>query len=247
MRRLFVPPEFHKPSGIEITGRKFHHAHNVLRLKKNDRVLVFDGEGREYECDIKESEKDYMTAVPLREHQSGYELATDLVLYQCALKGEKLDRAFRMAVELGASGIALVESMRSRPALNLDGDKTLRYRRIIESAAEQSNRMVIPEFKGAMTFHEAVEDAKKLSENFLFWENAGFNRDITTTLSSGDFPDGIGIFVGPEGGFEESEIEAAVSAGVKITSLGKRRLRAETASAAAVSLAAYFLEDPARL
>lgn len=134
-----------------------------------------------------------------------------------------------------------------RCVVRLDGKKAAkkveRWQQIAESAAKQSKRMLIPSVHPVMTFKDALAWAKEMDVRLIPYELAQGIAETKALLSEIRPGQSIGIFIGPEGGFEEKEIEAAIDAGVSTITLGKRILRTETAGLAILSVLMFQLEQ----
>ena len=158
-----------------------------------------------------------------------------VTLFQALPKQDKLESIIQKSVELGVSEIVPVLTKRciSRPEPQQFNKKIDRMIKISESAAKQSGRGIIPEISGIISFDKCLEEITKCDMPLICYEKDGGVR-----LSSLDF-NGIktvGILIGPEGGFDQSEAESAVKAGARQIYLGNRILRCETAPLAAVSV-----------
>ena len=147
-------------------------------------------------------------------------------------------------MELGAYSIVPVEMKRC--VVKLDAKKaqkkTVRWQQISESAAKQSKRMLIPEVKSVMSWREALAFAKELDVLMVPYELAKGMRETREIISSIKPGQSVGIFIGPEGGFEEEEIQTAMEMGAKPVTLGKRILRTETAGMTMLSVLMFTLE-----
>ena len=168
-----------------------------------------------------------------------------IYLFQGLPKGDKMELIIQKAVELGAYGIIPVAMKRS--VMKLDSkkaeSKVKRWNAISESAAKQSKRSIIPAVHDVMTFAQAAEYAKTLDMVLLPYECADGMQATKDKLSSIKPGSSIGIFIGPEGGFDGSELTIAHDAGFDVITLGRRILRTETAGMMLLSVLMYQLED----
>ena len=148
------------------------------------------------------------------------------------------------AVELGAFSIIPVETKRCVVKLDVKkaAKKVVRWQQIAESAAKQSKRMLIPEIHEVMTYKQALEFAKQLDVKLIPYELAKGMKETRELLSEIKPGQTVGIFIGPEGGFDESEIDQAKEAGAIPITLGKRILRTETAGLTTLSFLIYHFE-----
>ena len=245
MFQFFVEPHQVGEKTISITGPDVNHIKNVLRMKAGTLIRISNKEDADYICRISSLSEDEIIADIESRDEKGTELPSELVLFQCLPKADKMEMVIQKNVELGVKRIVPVAA--SRSIVKLDPKKAVskgeRWQRIAESAAKQSKRMIIPEVSPVMNFKEAVKEAASF-DVFLFpYENEeGIEktREIVDNIKPGS---SVAVFIGPEGGFEESEVAAAKEAGAQVISLGKRILRTETAGMALMAVLMYKLEE----
>ena len=226
-----------------IDGEDVKHNSRVLRCKENDKLEVCDMDNNEYICEIREINKDNILLDIIEKVNIKRESSLKVKLYQGMPKGTKMELILQKLTEIGVDEIVLVQTKRSVTKIdNKKEDKKIeRWERIIYEAAKQSKRGKIPTLRGVLTFKEALEDMKNNDLNLCPYEN---ERTISIKECLKDVSaDTIGIFVGPEGGFEEDEIEKIQDIDGKVVSLGPRILRTETASVVASSIVLYELSD----
>lgn len=247
MQRFFVDPrqvdgERHS---IRIVGTDVNHIKNVLRMRPGEELWISDGAGKEYHCTIETLEAEEVFLHILYVQEPDYELSNRIYLFQGLPKADKMELIIQKAVELGVYQVIPVETKRC--VVRLDAKKAekkvSRWQQIAESAAKQSKRMLVPEIHSVMNYREALAYAEELDVRLLPYELAkGIKetRDILGEITPGQ---SIGIFIGPEGGFEESEVEAAVLKGARPITLGRRILRTETAGLAILSILMFQLEN----
>ncbi len=244
MYRFFVAPELCGGETISITGEDYNHIKNVLRLRCGERITVSNGADREYTCSIMEYKASEVVVKILDVSGTNSELSTSITLYQGYPKADKLEYIIMKAVELGA--VRIVPVMTKRSVVRLDANKAAkkveRFHAIALSAAKQSNRGRIPVVDRVMTFQEALEDAKRLEMNLIPYENAKGIAHSKEVIRSIHDKASIGIFIGPEGGFEVGEVEAAKAIGAECITLGHRVLRTETAGITMLSILMFELE-----
>lgn len=245
MHRFFADPSHIKEKEIILTGTDVNHIRNVLRMRSGEEVLVSDGQGADYHCQLKEIGEDSVTASIMWRLDGNAELPSQITLFQGLPKGDKLEFIIQKCVELGASRIVPVRTKRT--VVKLDNKKEQARRKrwmgISESAAKQSGRGIVPEVAGVMDFPEALEEAGNLDVCLIPYELAKgmeHTREVCTAIKPGQ---SVGIFIGPEGGFEGDEVSKAVEAGAVPVTLGRRILRTETAGMALISVLAYLLEN----
>ena len=247
MQRFFVEPhqideEAHQ---IHITGSDVNHISNVLRMKPGEELWISDGSKYEYRCTIESFEPDEVLLQIVYSQEPEYELPCRIYLFQGLPKADKMELIIQKAVELGAYEIIPVETKRC--VVKLDGrksaKKTARWQQIAESAAKQSKRMLIPNVHEVLTFREALKYAESMDVRLVPYELARGMQETKEILAGIEPGQSVGIFIGPEGGFEEKEIEAAIEGGAKSITLGRRILRTETAGLAILSVLMFQLEN----
>lgn len=227
-----MPHFFEKVNGdrVEITGENLKHIVGALRMKVGEKLTLCD-DGINYNCELISVEKDIAIVKVLSKEKNLSEPDVSVTIYQCMPKGDKLELVIQKAVELGADKIVPVLSSRcvSRPDDKRAKKKNERYNKIALSACEQSGRGKLVEVAEMIDFNTAVKQASNFDLCVLFYEGGGKPiREIIKTQKN------ICVFIGPEGGFSDSEVEALKQNGAEIATLGKRILRTETAPLAAL-------------
>lgn len=245
MHRFFAEPGQIGEKEIVITGADVKHIRNVLRMRADEEVLIADGQGAEYRCKLTELGENEVRAQILWKLDGNAELASAITLFQGLPKSDKMDLIVQKCVELGVSRIVPVSTKRAVVKLDAKKEETRlkRWNTISESAAKQSGRGVIPEVSGVMSFGKALEEAKKLDVLLIPYERAEHMAETRRVMGEIRPGQSVGIFIGPEGGFEESEVEEAVAAGAQAITLGRRILRTETAGLAVMAMLSYLLEE----
>lgn len=245
MQHFFVDKSQIEESRIVIEGSDVNHIKNVLRMRIGEEVSVSDGvSDTEYRCAVDSFEDDKVILKLLFKKEANVEMPVEVTLYQGLPKSDKMELIIQKCVELGARRIVPVAMKRS--VMKLEGkhavSKIERWQKIAESAAKQSQRGVIPTVDNVMTFKEAIKDAGELNVKLLPYELC--EDDVTTKEMFGRLKAGdrIGIFIGPEGGFDEGEVSIAKESGFVPVTLGKRILRTETAGMATLCFIMYETE-----
>lgn len=243
MYNFFVDECARAGDSFRIAGRDHNHICNVLRMQIGDTFLVSCA-GTSSLCRLKCIEDDMVEAEIVEENYRNTELPVRLYLFQGLPKGDKLELIIQKTVELGVAAIVPVEM--SRCVMKLDEKKKRarreRWQSIAESAAKQSKRNVIPEVSDVLTYKQAMEKAAELDLFLVPYENELGMAATRAALDRIRPGMSVGILIGPEGGFEEREIDLARGAGATVISLGKRILRAETAAVTAVALGMLHVE-----
>ncbi len=231
--RLYCSQRLHSSATIELDTKATKHAVQVLRLKTGDSITLFNGDGMDYPALLKIAGKSAcatISAVNLNTSES--ELPIKLV--QGISRSEKMDFTLQKSTELGVNQIQPVFCLRS--IVTLKGPRLSKkiehWTSVIQSACEQSGRSKLPVLLQPMTieqFFTILPTEFKIRIMLDPMANCSFS-----SLSPGS--DGCELLIGPEGGFDESEIQAARSAGFSPLSLGPRILRTETAGLASIAI-----------
>ena len=227
MQHFFVSPEQVKEGKIYVEGGDVNHMKNVLRMKTGEELTVNDGEGSQYLCAVESYEADMAVLKILGKKQDESELASKIYLFQGLPKQDKMELIVQKSVELGAYQVIPVATKRA--VVKLDAKKAKkkveRWQQIAVSAAAQ-----------------ALKQAEELDVVLIPYELAK-GMEETKQIIAGIRPgQSVGIFIGPEGGFEEEEVALAMKTGANPVTLGKRILRTETAGLTMLSVLMFHLE-----
>lgn len=244
MYHFFVTPAQIADGYVVITGQDVNHIRNVLRMKPGEKIAVRDGISRNYICELEDIGAEAVRALILSSEEDSTELPAKLVLFQGLPKSDKMELIIQKAVELGAYEIVPVATRRAVVKLDKKKEeaKKKRWNAIAESAAKQCGRMRIPEVKDVMSLTEAFAYAGGFDFNIIPYELAEGMEETRTILDKIRPGMQVGIFIGPEGGFDVAEIEEAMAAGVSPITLGRRILRTETAGMTVLSILMFRLE-----
>lgn len=244
MHHFFVTPDQVDEKNIYIEGSDVNHMRNVLRMKTGGQVEVSDGNNLKYLCEIVDYETDKAVLKILERRKADTELSSKLYLFQGLPKSDKMELIVQKAVELGAYEIVPVATKRC--VVKLDAKKAEkkveRWNSIAESAAKQAGRSMIPEVSEVMSYQAALRMAKELDVVLIPYELAEGMEETKAVIKAMKSGQSVGIFIGPEGGFEQEEVEEAVMQGAKPVTLGRRILRTETAGMAMLSILMFELE-----
>lgn len=240
-----VTPDLKK---VMITGDDYNHIANVLRMKIGEQFSVSirdDESGKEIFYEIEEITSDCVTGKLCFVEEAGNELPSKIYLFQGLPKVDKMELIIQKAVELGA--FEIIPMSTKRCIVKLDEKKAQskikRWQAISEAAAKQSKRAVIPQVHMPMTMKQAIEYAKELDVKLIPYENAKGMAGTKEIIESIEPGKSIAVFIGPEGGFSEEEIELCSANDIKPITLGKRILRTETAGFTIISWLMYHLEE----
>lgn len=242
MPKYFTEPENIKDGFIEIFSDEAKHILNVMRMEIGDTLTICDGQSNDYLCRICETGKNCLKAKIEETTKSESEPKTKITLYQGLPKSDKMELIIQKCVEIGVCRIVPVITERAVVKIEKgakEDKKTERWQKIAESAAKQSGRGIIPAVERPMKFKDAIEEAVKNGEAIIPYENEK-DRGLKEFVKNSKAED-IGIFIGPEGGFDTKEIEFAVENGVMSVTLGKRILRTETAGIVTSAIVLYEL------
>ena len=243
MFNFFVEDNSREGNCYYIEGHDFNHIKNVLRMHEGDTILISEN-GMSHLCEIKSLEGDTCIVEITEENFQNTDLPVEIHLFQALPKGDKMEFIIQKTVELGVDKIYPVEMKRC--VVKLDDKKkkakVSRWQSISESAAKQSKRCRIPEIGDVLSFKEALEKAKEMDLFLVPFESKRGMLDTKDTLAEIKSGMKIGIIIGPEGGFEDKEVEAAAAIGGKTVSLGSRILRTETAAMTSVGMVMLHVE-----
>ena len=246
MYRFFVEPSQIQDKKIIITGSDVNHIRNVLRMKIGEEIAVSNGiDNREYRCGIEEYTQQEVICTLRFVKEDGVELPAKIYLFQGLPKADKMELIIQKAVELGVYEVIPVETKRC--VVKLDEKKAAakvrRWQGIAEAAAKQSKRGVIPVVHDVMGMKDAVAYAHSMDIRMIPYELAEDMRHTKEVIESVKAGESVAVFIGPEGGFEESEIHEALAAEIEPVTLGRRILRTETAGLTVLSWLMYHLES----
>ncbi len=245
MTHFFVDPSQVSEGVVRITGADFNHLKNVLRMKPGEKLSVSPDEARLFVCEIVGFSDDCAELSILSEESAGSELPAEIVLFQGVPKGDKMETIIQKAVELGVSSVIPVSMKRCIAKIEpkKEESKIKRYQAVAESAAKQSGRNRIPEIGSVMTLKEALGFCAGFEHIFVPYECAEDMEYTRKQFSSVRAGERVAVFIGPEGGLEEAEVNAIRAQGGIALTLGKRILRTETAGMAVLAMLSFLLED----
>ena len=245
MYQFFVEDEQIANDLVIIEGSDVNHIRNVLRMKCGEKVRISSTSGRNFFGTIDRIAENVVEVCITEETALDTELPCRICLFQGLPKSDKMELIVQKAVELGAAEVIPVAMKNC--VVKLDAKKaaakTVRWQEIAKSAAKQSKRSRIPVVREPVNYREAVALAGDLDVVLLPYENErgmAATREVMERIAPGQ---SVGIFIGPEGGFDPSEIALAKEEGMHLVSLGKRILRTETAGLATLSILMYHIES----
>lgn len=244
MQHFFVSPQQVKEEKIYVEGSDVNHIKNVLRMKLGEKLTVNDGEGWQYLCEVESYEADMAVLHIVEKSKAETELSSRIYLFQGLPKQDKMELIVQKAVELGTYQVIPVSTKRAVVKLDAKkaGKKVERWQQIAVSAAKQAGRGIVPTVGEVCTYAQALKMAEELDVVLIPYELAE-GIEETKKIIAGIRPgQSVGVFIGPEGGFEEEEVKLAMEAGAKPVTLGRRILRTETAGLTTLSLLMFHLE-----
>lgn len=245
MYQFFVDSSQIQDKRIVITGGDVNHIKNVLRLKIGEEIAVKNGvDGKEYRCGIEAYAQDSVICTLRFIKEEGVELPSKIYLFQGIPKADKMELIIQKSVELGVFEVIPVAVKRC--VVKLDEKKAAakvnRWQGIAEAAAKQCRRGIIPAVREPMSMKDAVAYAGGMDVKLIPYELAEDMSHTKRLIEAVRPGESVAVFIGPEGGFEESEVAQALAAGIEPVTLGKRILRTETAGLAVLSWLLYHLE-----
>lgn len=249
MYKFFIEPQNITETEGKIIGDDVKHIYKVLRLSEGEEVVLNNCEGIEYLGQIKSITKSEVIVNIIEKLDINNESKVKVHLFQGLPKGQKMDLIVQKGTELGV--FEFIPTITARVDVKLKGEfkKLDRLNRIALEACKQSKRSIVPQVKEVIDFDYALKELKEMDLFIVPYENAEnfgiktlFNQFHKENVDLDNVND-IGILIGPEGGFEESEINILKEQGAYIVTLGNRILRTETAGFTATALIQYELGD----
>lgn len=246
MPQFLIAPEDARSKSFRLTGAEAFHVVKVLRYAKGQTLDLFDGRGGRFEGVIEDISPDGAVSGRLTKSEAGAAASARVHLYLGLLKSSHFDDALDKAVQLGAASVTPLLTPRTVVLLHeVERVKTKgeRWSRLVTAAVKQCGRADIPAVGQPVQFRDAVRACKDKGVILVAWEGlkgAPPAAPLKEALKDAAGRD-VFLFIGPEGGFSEEEIELAETEGATSFGLGPRVLRAETAAVAALTLVQYEL------
>ncbi len=239
--KFFVNQSDIAENSIILTGDDYTHISRTLRMRRGEKLIICDSKCMDYYCVISDIDSSKVVADIERSELSQSEPSVRFTVFAAFPKGDKAETIVQKCVELGVSNIVFFLSERciSRPDAKSARSKIDRLQRVALEAAKQSERGIIPQVEGIISYDDMLRSASTYDLSLFFYERGGENLKSLTRNKTFD---NICVITGPEGGFEQVEVEKAKSENIQIASLGKRILRCETAPLCAIS-ALMFATD----
>lgn len=239
MSRFFVDREAVRGNNILIGGKEAHHILDVMRLKELDRVVAFDGTGKEYVGFIRETKRKSLLVEIVETRSPVSKERSRITLIQAIPKKEKMDYIVEKSTELGVYSIVPVVTKRTIP--KWDDRKNLlsvaRWRKIAKGSSEQCGRLDLPIVSGIRSFSDSLKDSSDYDLTLMaaLSDEAIRLKDALTDFTGGK----VAVAIGPEGDFTPDEIRKAEDVNFKLVNLGPRVLRSDTAGLAVLAILNY--------
>jgi 16S rRNA (uracil1498-N3)-methyltransferase len=249
MHRFFVSPDQIHGDTVTLTGDQARQITHVLRLHIDDQIYALDNSGWRYELKLITADSTHVRGRIVDKQIEGAEPTLKITLYQSMLKRDNFEWVLQKGTELGISAFVPMITQRSIVRQTAPKESKLsRWQRIVTEAAEQSGRGRIPELFQPLPFPDAIAMTSKNDLSLIPWAKEKKHTvraaltDTGTNRPEASFSSAA-IFIGPEGGFTEEEINDARSAGIVPITLGPRILRAETAALVTAALVLQELNE----
>ena len=244
MHRFFVPLEWITGEIARLEGDVARQVVRVLRMSPGDEIILLDNSGSEYRVSLTRLNRDVVEGDVLSVADGQGEPSARVTLYQGMLKGKSFQWVLQKGTEIGVTTFVPLICQRSilQERYNRHSTRYPRWDKIVTEAAEQSGRCLLPQVEPPVSFKDACEAIKGSSGvSIIPWEleESTHLRSALQNMASQQ----VNIFIGPEGGFEEWEVEYAHSCGMLSVSLGRRILRSETAAIATVAAVLYEMGE----
>jgi 16S rRNA (uracil1498-N3)-methyltransferase len=246
VHRFYIAPEDWNPDALTISSTELHHARDVLRMKQGDKLVVFDGRGREITAEIFDLGRDEIRLRKLHEAETP-PLRCRITLGQAIPKGKNMDLIVQKAVEIGASEIAPILSDRTVVQVDPEsaGQKQAKWQQVAIEAAKQCGQNWLPQVRAPRKLHDFFSGHAKFDLQLIGSLQSGAQhlKKILADYSSEHrhLPSSVLMLVGPEGDFTPAEISLARSHGCRPITLGPIVLRVETAAIYCLSILSYEL------
>lgn len=244
MHRIYISSEYISGTQIHFPVEQSHRIDKVLRLKPGERLIIFDGQGKEYRVTLIKDSNNKLVGNIESIISINRDPSLQVTLLQGVPKFEKMDFIVQKATELGIHRIIPVITERTIPQLTIPKIKLRneRWQKIARAAAEQCGRTYIPVISPVVDYEKGLKQIDTQALKLLFWEEEQV-RTIKSVIRKMNKPESIAIIIGPEGGLSKTEANLAIEAGAISVSFGSRLLRTETAPITALSILLYEFSD----
>ncbi len=245
---FFISPDQIHGGKVTLVGAQARQIYSVLRMRESQQIVVLDNQGWQYAVRLDTVASDLVSGEIVARNQASGEPQTHLTLYQAMLKKDNFEWILQKGTEIGVSRFVPMITQRCVVRQEtLKPSKMQRWQRIISEAAEQSGRGRLPVLSAPLTLGEALDDVAVFDHALVPWEGEmenGFVKSMSDYVEQQPAQLArISLFIGPEGGLADDEVQSAAIAGVQPVTLGPRILRAETAAIVASTLALAAMGD----
>lgn len=225
LHRFFIEGSLIKDKTVFLPEETSHQISRVLRLQAGDQIIILDDNLNEFLLKLEKVDKKQTVGFIQNKTVNKNEPKINVTLYQSLIPKDKFELILEKCCEIGVKEFVPIITKHTQ----IHDFKKGRWEKILKEAAEQCQRGKIPSLKPPLTFNQAVDEAVNNGEVLIAWEKQPQTKEyklseVNKTITN------ISIFIGPEGGFSQQEIDHAFSKGAKLISLGKRTLRSETAA-----------------
>ncbi|PYO17891.1 MAG: 16S rRNA (uracil(1498)-N(3))-methyltransferase [Candidatus Rokuibacteriota bacterium] len=235
MRRFAITPERVVDGRVTFDAVETRHLARVLRLGPGDTVVASDGAGHDYTVRL-DAVRPRATGVVVGMADAAGESPLAITLVQGLSKGDKLETIVRAATELGVARI--VPALTARTVVRLAERESVgrlaRWQRVAREAAKQCGRRIVPDVAPPRPLETCLDEARDAGLALCLWE--GETSPLSAVLADTTHPRRVAILIGPEGGLEPREVDAARARGWRVVGLGQRILRTETAAPAIIAI-----------
>ncbi|MBN2226566.1 MAG: 16S rRNA (uracil(1498)-N(3))-methyltransferase [candidate division Zixibacteria bacterium] len=244
MSVFYVLPDRVGTEAILIDGQEAHHLQKVMRMKKGEPIMVVDGIGNAFRCEIEKLEKKVVTAKILTRSRNFGEPLTRVTLAAGLSVGYKFDDVIQRATELGVARFVPLITEKSKVKIEDEKKakaKVNRWNKVAVASIKQCGRAYLPAIETPVTLTRFLETHEDLGRVLLFDPNSGgvAVQQLELTRENG----GLTVLIGPESGFSRAEVDLACVRGAQIVSLGGRILRTENAAPTALAVIMYTLGE----
>jgi len=247
VHRFFAPALDPGDEAVTLPKDEGEHLTRVLRLGVGDMVSVFDGRGHEFSAKVIAADRRDARVQLVARIDAAAEPAVALTLAQSVIKGEKMDDIVRDAVMLGVAAVQPLVTARTETTVAqlTNGTRLDRWRRVALASVKQSKRAVLPDVRRPLTLESFLQDPATALMLMLVEPgvSSGDGVEPLSTLRGQPIPQDATVFVGPEGGWTESELAAARAHGIRLMTMGRRTLRADATPVAAISVLQFLFGD----
>ena len=239
IRRFYSPPSAFSANTVTLDEDETRHLRDVLRLKVGDTAHAFNGEGREFACTVETIEKRRcILKLDQEVTPTSPESPLDLTIASVLLKGDKLDLVVQKAVELGVNKFIPMTSARCDVKVGDAAKRAERWRRIALEATKQCGRAKLMHVADVTEYSKLLDTTNDAGQTRIhFSERGGESFDAVSGAKS------ILAFIGPEGGWDDAELEKAAAAGIRSITFGGRIMKADTAAITIASILQHRFGD----